>query len=197
MMQYIFFSDLHTICNLFENMIFVNISWWFFFSPSVLYLSQSLLHSDLSMFYRLAHEVCHTWFGIVIGPLDWTEEWLTEGFCTYLEDIIHTRVLKVKNIKLCAFINICWIPISVGWTTKLISDLWTAVSNNKLFEYEDNLRWIYICLKLLFSISPQKLMPTKIMETTIHMYYNICFMLKEVTPCLRKYTEFTTCRICF
>lgn len=102
MMQYIFFSDLHTICNLFENMIFVNISWLFFFSPSVLYLSQSLLHSDLSMFYRLAHEVCHTWFGIVIGPLDWTEEWLTEGFCTYLEDIIHTRVLKVKkNQALC------------------------------------------------------------------------------------------------
>ncbi|XP_056017768.1 aminopeptidase O-like [Ostrea edulis] len=63
-------------------------------SPNVLYLSQSLLHPDLSMFYRLAHEVCHTWFGIVIGPADWTEEWLTEGFCTYLEDIIHTRVLR-------------------------------------------------------------------------------------------------------
>ncbi|XP_061175406.1 aminopeptidase O-like [Saccostrea echinata] len=63
-------------------------------SPSILYLSQSLLHADLSMFYRLAHEVCHTWYGIVIGPADWTEEWLTEGFCTYLEDIIHTRVLR-------------------------------------------------------------------------------------------------------
>ncbi|XP_062611661.1 aminopeptidase O-like [Saccostrea cucullata] len=63
-------------------------------SPSVLYLSQSLLQTDLSMFYRLAHEVCHTWFGIVIGPVDWTEEWLTEGFCTYFEDIIHLRVLR-------------------------------------------------------------------------------------------------------
>lgn len=63
-----------------------------------MYISQSLLHSDLSMFYRLAHEVCHTWFGIVIGPLDWTEEWLTEGFCTYLEDIIHTRVLKTVGM---------------------------------------------------------------------------------------------------
>lgn len=97
----------------------ISFSWIFFdglfFSPSVLYISQSLLHSDLSMFYRLAHEVCHTWFGIVIGPLDWTEEWLTEGFCTYLEDIIHTRVLKVKK-KFCAFISICWILL--GWTTK-------------------------------------------------------------------------------
>lgn len=110
-------------------------SWIFidglFFSPSVLYISQSLLHSDLSMFYRLAHEVCHTWFGIVIGPLDWTEEWLTEGFCTYLEDIIHTRVRKVKKkIKFCALISICW--ISLGRTSKR-SDLWAAVSNNKLY----------------------------------------------------------------
>ena len=44
---------------------------------------------------RLAHEVSHSWFGLDIGPTDWTEEWLTEGFCTFTEDIIHARVMKV------------------------------------------------------------------------------------------------------
>ncbi|KAK3090011.1 hypothetical protein FSP39_008484 [Pinctada imbricata] len=64
-------------------------------SPSVLYLSQSVLAGDFSMCVRVAHEICHTWFGIVIGPRDWTEEWLTEGFCTYLEDIVHAKVMKL------------------------------------------------------------------------------------------------------
>lgn len=143
----------------------------------------------------VSHMVRHCHWSVRLdgGMADWGLLYLSRGHHT------HQSPKSKKKIKLCALINICWKPISVGWTTKLISDLWTAVhvSNNKLFEYEDNLRWIYIWLKLLFWISPQKLMPTKIMETTIHMYYNICFMLKEVTPCLGKYMEFTTCRICF
>ena len=67
------------------------------YSPSLLFLSQSLLCPDGSMRVRVAHELCHTWFGIVIGPLDWTEEWLTEGFCTYLEDLLHAQVLQVRS----------------------------------------------------------------------------------------------------
>ncbi|KAK3092897.1 hypothetical protein FSP39_008566 [Pinctada imbricata] len=72
-------------------------------SPSVLYLSQSVLAGDFSMCVRVAHEICHTWFGIVIGPRDWTEEWLTEGFCTYLEDIVHAKVMKVRSHLLFKF----------------------------------------------------------------------------------------------
>lgn len=47
------------------------------------------------MCVRIAHEICHSWFGLAIGPKDWTEEWLTEGFCSYMEDIVH---LKVKQV---------------------------------------------------------------------------------------------------
>ncbi|KAJ8305839.1 hypothetical protein KUTeg_016384 [Tegillarca granosa] len=66
--------------------------------PGVLYLSQSLIQGDYSMLIRLSHEMSHTWFGVVIGPEDWTEEWLTEGFCTYTEDIIHTEIMKKLGI---------------------------------------------------------------------------------------------------
>ncbi|XP_052095484.1 aminopeptidase O-like isoform X1 [Mytilus californianus] len=67
-------------------------------SPCVIYIAQSLLAGDCSMFVRIAHEICHSWFGLVIGPKDWTEEWLTEGFCTYVEDILHLNVKQEKGI---------------------------------------------------------------------------------------------------
>lgn len=67
------------------------------------------------MFYRLVYEVCYIWFGIVIGSLDWIEEWLIEGFCIYLEDIIYIRVLKVKKklsfVFLLVFVEFCWVEL--------------------------------------------------------------------------------------
>ncbi|KAL8576503.1 hypothetical protein ACOMHN_003061 [Nucella lapillus] len=64
-------------------------------SPSLLFLSQSTLGGGGSMCVRVAHELCHTWFGLVMGPQDWTEEWMTEGFCTYLEDVLHAQVTQL------------------------------------------------------------------------------------------------------
>lgn len=61
------------------------------FSPSLIFLSQSVLSRDGEMLVRLAHEVSHSWFGLLIGPKDWHEEWLSEGFATYMEGIIHAR----------------------------------------------------------------------------------------------------------
>ena len=58
-------------------------------SPSIVFVSQSLVTGDGCMRPRLAHEISHAWFGILIGAKDWTEEWLSEGFATYMEDPAH------------------------------------------------------------------------------------------------------------
>ena len=47
------------------------------------------------MLIRISHEISHSWFGLVIGALDWTEEWLSEGFATFCEDYIHTHALAI------------------------------------------------------------------------------------------------------
>lgn len=60
-----------------------------------MFVSQTLLPGDHSTNIRLAHEFSHSWFGLLIGALDWTEEWLTEGFATYLEDCIHGDAMGV------------------------------------------------------------------------------------------------------
>ena len=46
------------------------------------------------MLIRISHEISHSWFGLVIGALDWTEEWLSEGFATFAEDYIHQRTME-------------------------------------------------------------------------------------------------------
>ena len=64
-------------------------------SPSLMFISQSLLlGNDGGMDIRIAHEICHNWFGLLIGALDWTEEWLSEGFATFAEDFVHNEAMK-------------------------------------------------------------------------------------------------------
>ncbi|XP_063311039.1 aminopeptidase O [Pelobates fuscus] len=65
-------------------------------SPHIIYLSHSILtgRNDLCM-TRVCHEIAHAWFGLAIGARDWTEEWISEGFATHLEDVLLTNVKKL------------------------------------------------------------------------------------------------------
>ncbi|XP_029473333.1 aminopeptidase O isoform X2 [Rhinatrema bivittatum] len=77
-------------------------------SPHIIFLSQSVLSggSDLCG-SRLCHEIAHAWFGLAIGARDWTEEWLSEGFATHLEDtfwanaqrLLHEEAKEQKELK--------------------------------------------------------------------------------------------------
>ncbi|XP_075905585.1 aminopeptidase O isoform X4 [Nelusetta ayraudi] len=75
-------------------------------SPHIIFLSQSVLHAGSSSSAenglslcgsRICHEIAHAWFGLVIGAKDWTEEWISEGFATYLEDIIWAKAQKLSS----------------------------------------------------------------------------------------------------
>ncbi|KAL3975691.1 ryanodine receptor 3 [Sarotherodon galilaeus] len=73
-------------------------------SPHIIFLSQSVLSAgspgseeSLSLCgSRICHEISHSWFGLVIGARDWTEEWISEGFATCLEDIIWAQAQQLS-----------------------------------------------------------------------------------------------------
>ncbi|XP_067376971.1 aminopeptidase O isoform X2 [Channa argus] len=71
-------------------------------SPHIIFLSQSVLCSGSEekgsslCGSRMCHEIAHSWFGLVIGARDWTEEWISEGFATYLEDIIWAKAQQLS-----------------------------------------------------------------------------------------------------
>ncbi|XP_044129453.1 aminopeptidase O [Bufo gargarizans] len=67
-------------------------------SPHIIYLSQSILSGRNQLcISRVCHEIAHAWFGLAIGARDWTEEWLSEGFATHLEDVFLAKVLKLSE----------------------------------------------------------------------------------------------------
>ncbi|KAI5614025.1 aminopeptidase O [Silurus asotus] len=66
-------------------------------SPHIIFLSQSVLAGDRILCgTRLCHEIAHSWFGLAIGARDWTEEWISEGFATYLEAVFWAKIQQSK-----------------------------------------------------------------------------------------------------
>lgn len=87
-------------------------------SPHIVFLSQSVLDTgspasgggSLSLCgSRICHEIAHSWFGLVIGARDWTEEWISEGFATCLEDTIWAQAQQVR----CVYVSKCFHPWSI------------------------------------------------------------------------------------
>ena len=56
-----------------------------FASPGLILISPSILYGRAPMLPRIGHEISHSWFGINIGPKNWNEEWISEGFATFME----------------------------------------------------------------------------------------------------------------
>lgn len=66
------------------------------FGPHIIFLSQSILTGRSHLCgTRLCHEIAHAWFGLAIGARDWTEEWLSEGFATHLEDVFWAKAQQL------------------------------------------------------------------------------------------------------
>nr|XP_033783932.1 aminopeptidase O isoform X2 [Geotrypetes seraphini] len=77
-------------------------------SPHIIFLSQSVLSGSIDFCgTRLCHEIAHAWFGLAIGARDWSEEWISEGFATHLEDtfwanaqrLLHDEAKDQKEMK--------------------------------------------------------------------------------------------------
>uniref|UniRef100_A0A8C3CX25 Aminopeptidase O (putative) n=1 Tax=Cairina moschata TaxID=8855 RepID=A0A8C3CX25_CAIMO len=67
-------------------------------SPHIIFLSQSVLPGGRQLCgTRLCHEIAHAWFGLAIGARDWTEEWISEGFATFLEDVFWARAQQLSH----------------------------------------------------------------------------------------------------
>ncbi|XP_010288277.1 PREDICTED: aminopeptidase O-like, partial [Phaethon lepturus] len=66
--------------------------------PHIIFLSQSVLPGESHLCgTRLCHEIAHAWFGLAIGARDWTEEWISEGFATFLEDVFWARAQELSH----------------------------------------------------------------------------------------------------
>ena len=67
-----------------------------FASPGLVLISPTILYGRSPMLERVAHEITHSWFGIVIGPKNWNEEWISEGFATFLE-VNAPQIIKLRQ----------------------------------------------------------------------------------------------------
>lgn len=112
-----FFSDLHTICNLIENMIFMNIFQWFIFQP------KCFVHLPIPPTFRFVHVLPAGTRGVshMVRHCDWSvrlDRGTADRGLLYLSRGHHTHQSpkSKKKIKFCALISICW--ISLGRTTK-------------------------------------------------------------------------------
>ncbi|XP_065834926.1 aminopeptidase O-like isoform X2 [Oscarella lobularis] len=103
-------------------------------SPNLVFLSPSVVSGDGSMSVRIGHEMSHAWFGCSIGPKDWTEEWLTEGFATYCEDVIEAIALEWP---LDSWENRFGLKAVIKWKT-LVGEIENTAQTKELLKKEES-----------------------------------------------------------
>ena len=72
-------------------------------SPGLMFISPSVLHGNEPMLDRLAHEISHSWFGISLGPKNWNEEWISEGFATFFE--VRSFMFPFESLETCGWLK--------------------------------------------------------------------------------------------
>lgn len=68
-------------------------------NPQLTFLSSSLMAGDRSLTNVVAHEIAHSWAGNWVTNAAWTDFWLNEGFCVYLERLILGEVFKSNEYR--------------------------------------------------------------------------------------------------
>ncbi|KAM4810348.1 aminopeptidase O [Rhinophrynus dorsalis] len=88
----------HPFCRLDVLLVPSNFSSLGMASPHIIFLSQSVLSGwNQLCAARVCHEIAHAWFGLAIGARDWTEEWISEGFASHLEDVFLAKVQQASQ----------------------------------------------------------------------------------------------------
>lgn len=68
-------------------------------NPQLTFLSASLLAGDRSLTNVVAHEIAHSWAGNFVSNSSWTDFWINEGFCVYLERLILAKVNNSQSVR--------------------------------------------------------------------------------------------------
>lgn len=117
---------------------------------------------------RLCHEIAHSWFGLAIGARDWTEEWISEGFATYLEDVFWAKIqqvpVPVKNPQhiqhSSAFLAVSFSDSFIILSFALICTLYAVIeehSNAVGFARQTRLIAVALCLFRFMNTDPYSL----------------------------------------
>ncbi len=88
------------------------------------------------MLIHVSHELLHSWFGIIIGNSDWSEDWLSEGLATFYEDLVHSAAVAMTS---SSFDAVTWFNTHKALKLERLMDDLEITPNNL-----QPLRWLNV-----------------------------------------------------